>query len=120
MRYGAGLEECLIRSAASNAIHEFSDGRIIAYASRPVPGGGGIATYEDITDRETVHRQLRHQYELLKVQQAALRARNLQFDAALNHMSEGLCFFDQDERLIICNDRFAEMYNLSQKLSALV
>jgi signal transduction histidine kinase/ActR/RegA family two-component response regulator len=96
----------------SNAIHEFSDGRIIAYASRPVPGGGGIATHEDITERETLHRQLKQQYELVKEQQEQLRARNLQFDAALNHMSEGLCFFDKDERLMVCNDRFAEMYNL--------
>jgi len=97
---------------AQNAIHEFSDGRLIAYAVRPVPGGGGIATHEDITEREALHRQFKHQYELLKEQQEQLRARNLQFDAALNHMSEALCFFDREERLIVCNDQFAEMYNL--------
>ena len=96
----------------SNAIHEFSDGRIIAYASRPVPGGGGIATHEDITERETLHRQLKRQYELLKEQQEQLRARNLQFDAALNHMSEGLCIFDGEQRLIVSNDRYAEIYGL--------
>ena len=97
---------------ASNAIHELADGRLIAYASRPVPGGGSIATHEDITERELLHRQLRVQYEIVKEKQEELRARNLQFDAALNHMSEGLCFFDREERLIACNDQFAEMYNL--------
>jgi signal transduction histidine kinase/CheY-like chemotaxis protein len=97
---------------ASHVTHEFSDGRIIARAVRPLPGGGWIATHEDITAREALHRQLRHQYELLKEQQEQLRARNLQFDAALNQMSEALCFFDDEERLIVSNDRFAEMYNL--------
>ena len=99
-------------SATSNAIHEFPDGRIIAYASRPVSGGGGIATHEDITNQEPLHRQLRHQYELLKEQQEQLQARNLQFNTALNHMSEALCIFDGEQRLIVCNDLYAEMYNL--------
>ena len=97
---------------ASNAIHEFSDGRIIAHAVRPFPDGGGIATHEDITEREALHRQLRQQYELVKEQQEQLQARNLQFDTALNHISEALCFFDREQRLIVCNDLYAEMYNL--------
>ena len=99
--------------AASDAIHELSDGRIIAYTVRPIPGCGGIATHDDITEREGLHRQLMQQYDIVKEQQEQLYARNLQFDAALNHMSDGLCFFDGEERLIVCNDRFAEMYNLS-------
>jgi signal transduction histidine kinase/AmiR/NasT family two-component response regulator len=97
---------------ASNPIHELSDRRLIAYAVRPIPGGGWIATHEDITEREAMHEQFRHQYELVKDQQEQLRDRNLQFDTALNHMSEGLCFYDGEERLIVCNNRYAEMYNL--------
>jgi diguanylate cyclase (GGDEF)-like protein len=27
-------------------------------------------------------------------------------------MSQGLCFFDSDHRLIVCNDRFVEVYNI--------
>ena len=98
---------------ASRVINEFSDGRLIAYVSRPVPGGGGIATHEDVTERETVHRQLQQQYEIVKEQQEQLRESKVQFDAALNHMSEAFCFFDVEERLIVSNDRFAEMYNLT-------
>jgi PAS domain S-box-containing protein len=36
---------------ASKAIQELADGRMIAYAIRPMPDGGGIATHEDITER---------------------------------------------------------------------
>ena len=38
--------------------------------------------------------------------------RNLQFDTAINNMSQGLCFFDAEQRLIVCNDRYVEMYDL--------
>src|SRR6185369_15618048 len=42
-----------------------------------------------------------------------LRVRNFQFDTAINNMSQGLCFFDADHRLIVCNDRFVEMYDIA-------
>ena len=43
-----------------------------------------------------------------------LRARNLQLDTALNNMNQGLCMFDGNARLILCNDRYIEMYRLSR------
>jgi diguanylate cyclase (GGDEF)-like protein len=93
-------------------VQEFTDGRIIAYTVRSLPDGGGIATHEDITEREGLHAQLRQQYELGKEQEEALRVRNFQFDAAINNMSQGLCFFDADHTLIVCNDRYIEMYDI--------
>ena len=41
-----------------------------------------------------------------------LRLQNLRFDTALNNMSQGLCFFDGSRRLIVCNNRYIEMYGL--------
>ncbi|WP_025032767.1 bifunctional diguanylate cyclase/phosphodiesterase [Bradyrhizobium sp. DOA9] len=34
-------------------------------------------------------------------------------DTAMNTMTQGLLMFDQDERLIVCNRRYIEMYGLS-------
>ncbi|MBR1228524.1 MULTISPECIES: bifunctional diguanylate cyclase/phosphodiesterase [unclassified Bradyrhizobium] len=34
------------------------------------------------------------------------------FDSALNNMSQGLCFFDGAQRLIVCNRRYVDMYDL--------
>ena len=45
-----------------------------------------------------------------------LRAQNTRFDAALNNMSQGLCFFDRDHRLIVGNKRYVEMYDLDPDL----
>ena len=93
-------------------MQEFTDGRIIAYTVYPMPGGGGMATHEDITEREELSARLKTQYELGREQEENLRIRNFQFDTAINNMSQGLCFFDADHRLIVCNDRFVEMYDL--------
>src|SRR5674476_225457 len=42
---------------------------------------------------------------------------NIQFDAALNNMAQGLCMFDTSERLIVCNSAFIAMYTLSQEFA---
>ena len=107
-----------IRERVENAVvpattvQEFTDGRIIAYTVYPMPDGGGMATHEDITGREEMSARLKMQYELGKEQEENLRIRNLQFDTAINNMSQGLCFFDAAHRLIVCNDRYVEMYDL--------
>ena len=36
------------------------------------------------------------------------------FETALNNMSQGLCMFDADAHLVVCNDRYVEMYGLSR------
>jgi diguanylate cyclase (GGDEF)-like protein len=42
---------------------------------------------------------------------------NLQLDAAINHMPLGLSMFDSNERLLVCNQRYAEMYELPTELT---
>jgi len=37
-------------------------------------------------------------------------------DAALNNMSQGLVMFDPSARLIVCNQRYLQMYGLSQEI----
>jgi diguanylate cyclase (GGDEF)-like protein len=97
---------------ARTTVHEFTDGRIITSTIYPMPDGGGMATHEDITGREEISDRLKKQYELGQAQEENLRIRNLQFDTAINNMSQGLCFFDAAHRLIVCNDRYVEMYDL--------
>ena len=44
----------------SNAFHEFADGRTIAYAVRPLPDGGGVATHEDVTEQRRIEARIAH------------------------------------------------------------
>jgi diguanylate cyclase (GGDEF)-like protein len=95
-----------------NSVHQFRDGRVIAIARRPMQNGGWVTTHDDITERELLHAELKLQHEIVKEQQEQLLLRTMRFDAAINNMTEGLCFFSGDQRLIICNERFVEMYGL--------
>ncbi len=97
---------------AATTVQEFTDGRVIAYTVHPMPDGGGMATHEDITSREEISTLLKAQHEVGKQQEEDLKIRNFQFDTAINNMSQGLCFFDAAHRLIVCNDRYVDMYDL--------
>lgn len=55
-------------------------------------------------------RRLEAQQEQLA---AAFRTQTQRFKIALDYMSQGLCFFDRDKRLIVSNRRYAEIYGLS-------
>ena len=52
----------------------------------------------------------------LREREEELRKQNLQFDAAINNMSHALVMFDADARLMICNDRYRDMYHLPEEL----
>ena len=77
-----------------------SDGRVIEATSRPTPDGGWVSAHEDVTERT--------RYE------KALREQNILFDAALENMAHALCMFDKDWRVIVYNQRFLELYGLTQ------
>jgi diguanylate cyclase (GGDEF)-like protein len=47
---------------------------------------------------------------------ADLTEQNRRFDAALGNMRMGLCMFDQEQRLLVCNDRYLDMYDLPKEL----
>lgn len=40
--------------------------------------------------------------------------KSLLLDTALNNMTQGVVMFDSHEKLVICNDRYLEMYHLSR------
>jgi diguanylate cyclase (GGDEF)-like protein/PAS domain S-box-containing protein len=86
-----------------------SEGRSIQIKHRPLPDGGWVATHEDITERSRQENAI--------LQQADELARiNMQFDAALSNMAQGLCMFDGKKRLVVWNERYAKLYQLPQEL----
>jgi diguanylate cyclase (GGDEF)-like protein len=48
---------------------------------------------------------------------ATLAQTNLQFDTALDNMPHGLSMFDRAQRLVVCNDRYIEMYRLNPAIA---
>jgi diguanylate cyclase (GGDEF)-like protein len=50
---------------------------------------------------------------------ARLSTLNRHFDAALGHMSQGICMYDGDHRLVMWNDRFVQLYGFPPELVTL-
>ncbi|WGR94226.1 EAL domain-containing protein [Bradyrhizobium sp. ISRA435] len=81
---------------------QLSDGRWLRVSRSETQEGGVVLVYSDITT--------------LKQQKAELHATNLRLDAALTHMSQGLCLYDRDGRLQVVNPRFCEIFDVSPEL----
>ena len=48
----------------------------------------------------------------LKAHEIELKELNYRMDIALNNMTHGLCMFDPEGRLVLCNNRYIQMYRL--------
>jgi diguanylate cyclase (GGDEF)-like protein len=97
----------------SSRIQELADGRIISVTRRQMADGGRLVTHEDITERQRLNAQLAQQNQLLEAQEEKLRTQNLQLDAALENMVQGLAMFDAAQRIVVCNKRYADIYGLT-------
>ncbi len=64
-----------------------------------------------------VNAELQRHLKLLRQREEELDHQNMLFTAALNNMRQGLCMFDQEARLIVCNAPYAAMYGLPEELT---
>jgi diguanylate cyclase (GGDEF)-like protein len=55
----------------------------------------------------------RRRYRMLRRRDRRLQKHNILLDTALNNMSQGLSMFDGKEKLVVSNDSYATLYNLS-------
>ena len=95
------------------------DGSIIEIIGNPLPGGGFVTTYSDVTVARQVSGNLRESNDRLD-QMVERRTRALQasedryrayaemLEATVRHMPQGVCVFDADLRLVVANDGFFE------------
>ncbi len=56
---------------------------------------------------------LRHQSRGRKKYQQEIDVERKKLDTAINHMSQGLMMFDASCRIVFCNQRYVELYNVS-------
>jgi diguanylate cyclase (GGDEF)-like protein/PAS domain S-box-containing protein len=80
---------------------------------------GIVATYFWSSGRHALrlisaNAELDKTVEALGASSQQLTTQNMRFDAALNNMLQGLVMFDADERIVVCNSRFIEMFGLTR------
>jgi diguanylate cyclase (GGDEF)-like protein len=97
-QYLAEIQSAFAQNIIFSKTMHLNDGRIISIVHHSIADGGWVATHEDISEARR--------------REDDLRRTNLQFDAALNNMTQGLLMFDEAGKLAISNRRFAEMYQL--------
>jgi diguanylate cyclase (GGDEF)-like protein len=66
---------------------------------------------------EEANEQLCRKQEEFREVEVELRTQNYRFDLALSNMSHGLCMFDGEHRLIVCNRTYQRMYRLPDALT---
>lgn len=78
-------------------------GRIVSLTSTPVDDGGWLIGCDDISALASIKKDLADQ--------------NRRFDAALANMPHGLCMFDAEKKLLLCNAAYCRLYELPESLT---
>ncbi len=60
-----------------------------------------------------VNSELQDRNRILQRRDREIGIQNERFDAALNNMSQALCMVDANERLVVCNQRFSDLFALA-------
>ncbi|HLH89061.1 MAG TPA: PAS-domain containing protein [Xanthobacteraceae bacterium] len=101
----AWLKERVAAHNRPSSVYEqrHANGQWVRIEDSLTSNGGHIGIRVDITE--------------LKQREEELRLENMKLDAAMQNMSQGLVMFDHDGRLIVCNQRYAELYRLPPELT---
>ena len=84
-------------------------GRWVETGHVHAPGLGWVVTHEDVTEELASS-------EVAQRRERDLERHNIRLDAAVNNISQGLCMFGADRRLVICNAQYAQLYGLPDEL----
>jgi diguanylate cyclase (GGDEF)-like protein/PAS domain S-box-containing protein len=99
-------EHLEVMPTQNKQIFTMADGRVIFIQRTTMSDGGWVATHEDVTEQKRGEK-------LLAEKAAELEGINIRFDAALNYMSQGLCMFDAEQKVVVSNARYGEIYHLT-------
>ncbi|MGY3078509.1 PAS domain-containing protein [Bradyrhizobium sp. LM6.10] len=79
-----------------------ASGLVMALELKPLPGGGWMTICDDVSRLARLEAELHVQTE---------RSQH-----ALANMSHGLIMYDSDSRVVVCNERFLNLYNLDPEI----
>ena len=90
-------------------VSQLADGRWIRLHDRKTDDGGIVSIRSDISDLK------QHEDENRRIS-GDLDQASGRLNEALNNMVQGLCMFDANRRLILCNKQYLDMYGFSSEV----
>ena len=94
----------------NDSIVELANGRVFRICHRPMPDHGWVATHEDITERHLSEIALAQSTANAERAELAARSAHTRLIEALDVVPEGLAILDANDRLVLWNKRYAELY----------
>ena len=98
----AHVKKTVRETEAGAFVVNLNDGRTIADTFRPMPDGGIVVTFEDITQKTQAEQ--------------ALKDSEAKLQAALSNMSQGLLMLDAEGKFVLYNSRFTEIFKIPPDL----
>jgi PAS domain S-box-containing protein len=102
----AEVQKRLVRARGARAYrseHRTPDGGTVEVRHNPLPEGGRVSIYHDVTaDRERAAAMVAARDEAARMQQL--------LTTAIESMSDGFALYDADEKLVMFNRRYREIY----------
>ncbi|TAH11874.1 MAG: PAS domain S-box protein [Curvibacter sp.] len=133
--YGPGAVDDLVRPRLELARqflpHRFErvrpDGSIIEVCGQPLPSGGMITTYTDVTiprQREQALRELKSELEQrveartaeLRHREAELARKAAMLESVISNVNQGISYINKDLVIEMCNTKFGELLGLPPEL----
>ena len=102
----AKVQAIIARARAPTVAHQFErerpDGTPLEIRGAPMPGGGFVTTYTDISARRRAEAEVLHSGQLMR--------------GAIDAIDEAFVLFDPDDRLVFCNDKYRQMFHDTAEL----
>ncbi|MBC7939539.1 MAG: PAS-domain containing protein, partial [Chitinophagaceae bacterium] len=99
----ATVQAIVERASQRDQTHQFErvrpDGTPLEIRGGPMPGGGFVTTYTDITARKRVEAELQRVSALLR--------------GSIDALDDAYALFDPDDRMVLCNQRYRDLYPLA-------
>ena len=106
------------KNVACDSVVELANGRVIRICHRPMPDYGWVATHDDITEQYLADKALTEAKLSAERAELAARSAHARLIEALDVVPEGLAILDSEDRYVLWNRRYAEMYGDSADVLA--
>jgi diguanylate cyclase (GGDEF)-like protein/PAS domain S-box-containing protein len=117
-QYLAWRDTIVIGDEPSDTVVELQDGRTFEIHHRPMPDRGWVATHEDVTEKYRAQKALAAAKADAERAEAEAREAHRTLLDALDAIPEGMAVFDADDRYVLWNRRYVELYAESGDLVA--